>query len=154
MTAIEPTWVLYGTPPNLMINMNQIACVQDDKEGHVVVYLNSGKTITATQSSVADFWKVMGGKVEPHYTKQDLLTRFKAGFETKVDDRLEKWRVDQNLTVDDELHLVVDDWMFRRPVSDWPTDFVEARSSSILRKIGDLPIEVWLGDVKIKEAAE
>lgn len=59
-----PTWVLYGTPPNLMINLSQIACVQDNEEGHAVVYLTSGKTITATQNSTVDFWRLIGDEYE------------------------------------------------------------------------------------------
>lgn len=158
MTTIEPRRVLYGTPPNLMINLSQIACVQNDEEGHAVVYLTSGKTVTATQNSVDDFWKLIGGDSEPYYTKQELLTRFKAGFETHLIDGFdtEMWRVNQSLTRDDELHLMLDagPYDMTRVISDWNTDNFDIISDQILRKIGDLPIEVWLGDVKIKEAAE
>lgn len=154
MTTIEPNWIAYGTPMNLMLNLSQIACVQNDKEGHAVVYLNSGKTVTATQSSVADFWKVLGGEVEPHYTKQDLLTRFKAGFETSGRFDEEKWRVDRYKTRDGELHLVIDNADKYTEVSDWGADMIEYYRGEILPQLGDLPIEVWLGDVKIKEAAK
>ena len=158
MTTIEPRWIAYGTPMNLIINFSQIACVQNDEEGHAVVYLNSGKTITATQNTTADFWKFIGGEIEPHYTKQDLLTRFKAGFETHLIDGFdtEMCRVDRSLTRDDELHLLLDTGPYDMTpmISDWNTDNLDIISNQILQKIGDLPIEVWLGDVKIKEAAE
>jgi hypothetical protein len=62
--------------------------------------------------------------------------------------------VDRYKTRDGELHLVVDNADKYTEVSDWGTDMIEYYRGEILPQLGDLPIDVWLGDVKIKEAVE
>lgn len=158
MTAIEPRWISFGEPVHLLINLNQIDYVENDNDGMAVVHLISGNVLESSYMTTLEFIKAITekGEPEPHYTKQDLLTRFKAGFETQLIEGFdtEMWRVDQSLTQDDELHLVMDDGPYDMTpkISDWNTDNLEIIKNQILRKIGDLPIGVWLGDVKIKEA--
>lgn len=150
MTTIEPQWGL-TEDGKALVNINQIVYVADNEDGLAVIHYVDGSQSTSTVST-RSFYNTIAENSQ--WTKQDLLTRYKAGFETSGRFDKEKWRVDRYKTRDGELHLVVDNADKYTEVSDWGTDMIEYYRGEILPQLGDLPIEVWLGDVKIKEATE
>lgn len=161
-TTIEPKWMSLGIEAEgghpAMVNLNQVIMVQDNSDGEAEALFTNGMKLNLGGSTREFYEAISEENSNSKWTKQDLLTRFKAGFETSVVDKAhdyEMWRVNRSLTKTNELHLLLDDPLGTMgAVSSWSTSATDIVSDQILRKIGDLPIEVWLGDVKIKEAAE